>query len=79
MDKETIVIDLGNSKLVRLTYQPFDTDIDMDQITQIDYSNIVGELLTVSALLNKVGLLKADVNNRFSEEKVDLDIYVIIK
>jgi len=73
--REKLIIDLGNSKLVTLSYEEFDTDIDLSDITRIDYENIVAEIVTVSALMNKVANLKAEVDSRFTLEKLDVEIY----
>ena len=73
--KEKLVIDFGNNKLVTLSFQQFDADVDLDNLTRIDYENIVAEIVTISALLNKIANLKAEVDNRFALEKFDLDIY----
>ena len=72
---EKIIIDVGEGKIVTLHFSAFDSDVDLDNITKIDFENIVAEIVTISALLNKVALLKADVDNRFSLEKLELDIY----
>ncbi len=51
------------------------SELDADQLTQIQYDNLFGELVTVSAVLNKVGLLKARVDNKLREEKIDFEIW----
>lgn len=53
----------------------FDSEIDVDEITSIDYSNLYGEMVTVSALMNKIGILKAKAESIFSEKKLEFDIY----
>ena len=71
---EKIVIPFGN-KFVNLSYDEFDTDIDMNKVTKIDYSNLYGEIVTVSHLLNRVGILKAELESTVAHSKVDLDIF----
>ena len=71
---ETIKIDI-NDKIVLLSYSEWDTDINMDDLTRIDYSNLYGELVTVSALLNRVGILKADIDNEYDRAKLDLSVF----
>lgn len=74
MKQESVKIHLSD-KIIELRYTPFDSDVDVDLLTRIDYENITGEVVTVSSLLNRVGMLKAEIDNRFSEEKLALDIY----
>lgn len=69
-----IKIPIGD-KIVTLNGQEIDGDIDMDEITQIKYDNLYGEIVTVSALLNKIGILKADVDNQYEEYKLDCQIF----
>lgn len=72
--KEKMTINLDN-KIIVLSFEEFDTDIDVDELTRIDYSNLFGEMVTVSTLLNRVGLLKADFEARVSHSKMEFDIY----
>lgn len=62
-------------KTITLTQSDIDSDIDMDEVTQINYSNLYGEMVTVSALLNKLGILKAEVDNQYEEYKLDCQIF----
>lgn len=71
---ESFKITIGD-KIIVLSYQDWDTDINLDDITKIDYSNLYGELVTVSALLNRVGILKADIDNEYEHAKLDLSIF----
>lgn len=71
---ELIKIPIGN-KIIVLKQKEFDTDIDMDEITQIQYDNLYGEIVTVSALMNRIGILKAMVDNEYEEYKLDCSIF----
>lgn len=74
MQENLIKIPIGD-KIVILKYLDFDSDIDLDLITQIDYSNLYGEIVTISALLNRIGILRADVENIYNEFKLELSIF----
>lgn len=74
MQENLIKIPIGD-KMVVLKYLDFDSDIDLDLITQIDYSNLYGEIVTISALLNRIGILRADVENIYNEFKLELSIF----
>lgn len=71
---ELIKISIGD-KIVTLKQSDIDSDIDMEEITQIQYDNLYGEIVTVSALLNKIGILKADIDNQYEEYKLDCQIF----
>ena len=63
------------SKIVVLRLRDFDTDIDVDELTQIHYHNLMGELLTCSVAMNRIGNLLADYESLVSEAKLDISIY----
>jgi hypothetical protein len=64
-----------DKKTILLKFLEFDAEVDMDDLTKIHYDNIYGELVTISSLLNKVGQLKADITNRYAEEKIEFDVW----
>lgn len=73
MEKESIIIHLQH-KMVALHFTPFDSDVDVDDLVQIHYDNLIGEILTVSALLNRVGWLKAEAQDAVRRATLDLEI-----
>lgn len=60
---------------ITLEHQDFDRSIDVDSLTTIDTSNLFGEHVTVSAALNRVGLLKAQAEELMSDAKLNLSVY----
>jgi hypothetical protein len=74
MNQEKIVLELPN-KMVVLTLTAFDTDVDVDQLTNIQYHNIIGEILTFPVIMNRVGNLKADMESLVAEAKLDFQIF----
>lgn len=71
---ETVTLELKN-RMVVLKIKVFDTDVDTDQLCQIQYHNIMGEILTTSALLNRVGNMQADINNILAECNLDFELF----
>lgn len=61
--------------LVVLRHSDWDSDIDIDELTKIDYSNLYGEMVTVSALMNRIGILKSDVESNYNLEKLELNVF----
>lgn len=71
---ELIKIPIGD-KIIVLKQEDFDADIDIDDVTQIHYENLYGEIVTISALYNRIGILKAQVDNEFEDYKLDCNIF----
>lgn len=74
LDKEKVTLELP-TKMVVLTLTAFDTDIDADQLTNIQYYNIIGEILTFPVIMNRIGNLKADMEQAVAEAKLDFQIF----
>lgn len=64
-----------NGKSVVLNFKDFGNDLDLDELTSIDYSNIYGEAVTISALLSKLGIMRAEAEKYLNDCKLDHDIY----
>lgn len=64
-----------NDVPVTLVTNGFEETVDIDKLTSIDYSNLYGEAVTVSALLNKVGLLRAEAERAVLEKKLEKEVY----
>ena len=64
-----------DSQPLELVMADFDSEIDVDEITSIDYSNLFGEAVTISTLLNRIGILKARAEAIYAEKKLEFDIY----
>ena len=60
---------------IELVMADFESEIDIDEITSIDYSNLFGEIITISTLMNRIGILKARAEAICSEKKLEFDIY----
>lgn len=71
---ETKVVNIGG-KTYRLSFDDFDSEVDVDELLKIDYSNLIGELATFPIIVNKFGLLLADAECQVSEAKLSLDVF----
>ena len=74
MSYQTVAIPLENNTAI-LKFRDFDSDIDIDEVIKINYSNIVGEILTISVLVNQIGLLRASHEGKVKEFAFNLSIY----
>lgn len=74
MEEEKIVIQLKNDKVAVLTIC-LQTELDIENLLRIDYSNIMGEILTWSLMYNRIANLRAEMSELVKETKLDTDIY----
>ena len=63
------------SRSITLVHENLDRTIDVDSLTTIDTSNLFGEHVTITAAVNRIGLLKAEVQKIMDEKKLDLKLY----
>lgn len=63
-------------KTIVLISPDADEEIYLEDITSINYSNLYGEVVTIPALLNKIGQWKADYERKAREAKLYCDVYV---
>lgn len=73
-NEEKIVLELKN-KMVILTVQQFDTDVNVEDILTIHHHNIIGECLTFPRIFNRIGNLKAEMENIVSLSKADFEVF----
>ena len=67
-------IHIGDKPII-LEHGNFDDLIDVDSLTKIDTSNIFGEAVTISAAVNRIGLLKAELEGQLADHKLNLKVY----
>jgi len=67
-------IHIGNEPIT-LEHDSLDRSINVDDLTIIDTGNIFGEHVTISAAVNRIGLIKAEVEARMAITKMDYKIY----
>jgi len=59
-----------DKQIVTLKYEGFEDEIDVDEICKIDYSNIYGEVVTCTALMNRVGIIRAEAESILKEKEL---------
>jgi len=62
-------------KPITLEHENIDSTINVDDLTKIDTSNIFGEAVTISAAVNRIGLLKSEIEARMAHLKLERKIY----
>lgn len=68
------IINIGE-QTYKLIYDEFEDGIDIDNLLKIDYSNLIGEIITFPIIVNKFGLLLADAESKVAETKLNIDVY----
>lgn len=72
MDKKIVTIGGDTYKLL---FDDFDEEVDIDSLLKIDYSNLIGEIVTFPVILNRFGLLLAEAESQVAETKLNLDVF----
>lgn len=67
------VINVGQSTYV-LVFDEFEDNVDIDSLLRIDYSNLLGEMITFPTIVAKFGCMLAEVESQVSEKKLNLDV-----
>lgn len=67
------VLYLGTKPVV-LIYNEFEEDINVSEITRIDYSNLFGEAVTISSLLNSIAQLRSQAEEEYERKKLNRHI-----
>lgn len=68
------VLNIGD-KSYKLTYEDFeDADVDIDSLLKIDYSNLIGEMITIPIWICRFGNLLADAESQVSERKLNMEV-----
>lgn len=62
-------IHIGDNPIT-LEHDNLDSTINVDDLTAIDTSNLFGEAVTISAAVNRIGLLKSEVAANLAEIKL---------
>lgn len=72
MEKKIITI---GEKTYKLLFDSFDEDMDIDSLLKIDYSNLIGELVTFPVIVNRFGQLLAEAESQVAEAKLNLEVF----
>lgn len=64
----------SNTGNITLTSGALPNELNLDSIIGIDASNILGELLVVPVLLNKLGIIAAEATNELERKDFDLSV-----
>lgn len=71
-------VTIGNKTIIFKTKE-FDDEIDVDSLLQVDYYNIIGDLITFPVVFNRISILKAEADDLVDQVKLELDVMVAKK
>lgn len=71
MEKKVITVG-GQTYILR--FEDFDEDVDIDEYLKIDYSNLIGELITFPVIVNRFGQLLAEAESQVALAKLNLEV-----
>lgn len=74
MNDEVTIISYGE-KTISLRIKPFDTDINTEELLQVDMNNIIGDIITFPVIFNRIALMKADFEEHLATAKLDMEIF----
>lgn len=66
-------INIGKETYI-IEFNEFTEDIELDDLLRIDYSNMLGEMVTFPIVVAKLGMMLADAEGKVNEKKLNLDI-----
>ena len=61
-------------KMVYLYFDDFEDEVDLDQLTFVDYNNLHSEFITISSLYNRVGIWKAEAEKQYNKQQLNVKI-----
>jgi hypothetical protein len=73
MENEVTLIHLEN-KIAAIVPTDWDYNFNPDEVLKIDPYNIYGEIITIPVLVNRMGLLVADMRHYVKESKIRLEL-----
>ena len=67
------VIQIGENTY-QLRFDEFDEEMDIDALLRIDYTNLIGEMVTFPVIVNRFGNMLAEAESKVAEVKLNIDI-----
>lgn len=64
-----------NGKDFNIEIEDFDEDINVEKLLKIDYSELFSEILCFPTIVNRFGIMLADMENNLNEKKFNLDVF----
>lgn len=69
-----ISLSLRNDETIVFDISLFNDEVNIESLLRIDYSNLIAEIVTFPVIVNRLGIMLADVENKRAERELDLKI-----
>ena len=73
-EPEKIILEIGN-KIYSIDPVEFSGDINVEELLQVDYNNIMGDIITFPVVFNRIANIKAEIDSLLREVEFDFDVY----
>jgi hypothetical protein len=73
MDNQVTYVHLAK-KIAAITPTSWEYDFDPDEVLKINPFNIVGEVITIPVLVNRMGILVAEMKHYVKEQKIKMEL-----
>lgn len=75
MEQEKVVIQLKNKVLTLLIKDFGDSEVNLEDLLQVDMNNIIADICTFPVLFNRIGNIKADIDEFVRQTQLDFSIF----
>lgn len=75
MAQETTYLHLKGKTISFLVKDFGDSAIDTEELLQVDINNVIGDIITFPVLFNRIGIIKAEIDNLLREIQLDFDVF----
>ena len=66
-------------RVLTLKLKDFGTELDTEYLLQVDYNNIMGDIITFPVIFNRIAIIKAEIDSLYEEAKLAFDIFAATK
>lgn len=74
-EKDRVILNLRNKTIVLEIKDFGNSDIKVEELLQIDYANILGDIITFPVLFNRIANIKAEMDNYLREVQFDMKVF----
>lgn len=73
-----VILELKD-RVLTLTLKDFGDTLDTEYLLQVDYNNIMGDIITFPVIFNRIAIIKAEIDALYEEAKLGFDIFAATK
>lgn len=73
---EKITLNIGAKTIVFEIRDFGDSAVDIEELLQVDLNNVVADIASFAVLFNRIGMIKAEMDNFLRETQLDFDMFM---